>query len=179
MPFALSLCAAATMPSFQDPSVLVRIWNDLTPLAAVGWVVFIGVVPGVCEEVFFRGFMQRHLLKAWKPTTSIVVTSVLFGLMHIDPQAIALATMLGLWLGFVAWRTGSILPTIAMHAMVNSGWNAAQIIARKSELPPQQAWAAVAVVAAVSLVCFFFAVPIFTSRRARPGRETHQPALAS
>ena len=45
------------------------------------------------------------------------------------PSAIALAFPLGIWLGVLAWRTGSIWPSIVCHAAINSGWNALQILA--------------------------------------------------
>lgn len=167
VPLILAGLAAASMPTFRDPGLLLSIWKGLTPLAAVGWVVLIGVVPGVCEEVFFRGFMQRQLMKAWSPWTAIVVTSVLFGLLHIDPQAIAMATVLGVWLGWVAWRTGSIVPCIAMHTLVNSGWNALQIVVQQSEVPERQQWIALGVYGVVSLVCFVVAVAMLRGQGAR------------
>jgi len=49
-----------------------------------------------------------------------VVSSVLFGMVHLEPSAVVYATLAGLVLGAVALKTGSTLASIAMHAGVNA-----------------------------------------------------------
>ena len=83
-------------------------------------VVTIGVVAGAAEEVFFRGYMQSMLRERWRPWLAILVTSACFGALHLDIVHSPLATLLGVYLGFVAERTGSALPAVACH-VVNNG----------------------------------------------------------
>jgi membrane protease YdiL (CAAX protease family) len=100
---------------------------DLAALhAQLGWttgilfVAFLGIVPGLVEELFFRGYMQRRLLLRWPAWAAILVTSLAFAAVHIDLSWVAFALPIGVWLGVVAWRTGSIWPAVVSHMTVNS-----------------------------------------------------------
>jgi len=83
-------------------------------------VVVIGVLAGSAEEVFFRGYMQTRLRERWPAATAVVVTSVAFGLLHLEWIHAALALGLGLWLGFVTERAGSALPAVTAHVINNT-----------------------------------------------------------
>lgn len=73
------------------------------------------------EELLFRGAIQGHLLKIWKnPVWPIVVSSLLFGIVHGNPAQIPFAFVLGLALGWMYYLTGSIIPSILMH-FINNG----------------------------------------------------------
>jgi membrane protease YdiL (CAAX protease family) len=78
------------------------------------------VLPGICEEVLVRGVVQRTLAGVWPAWAAIGASSVLFALLHIDPQHVAMVASLGLWWGYVAWRTGSTWPTIGLHMLNNA-----------------------------------------------------------
>jgi uncharacterized protein len=75
---------------------------------------------GLAEELFFRGFMQARLLRAWPPAAAIATASVTFGIMHMDPVHSPVAGLLGLYLGWIAWRAGSIVPAIVAHVVNNA-----------------------------------------------------------
>lgn len=75
----------------------------------------LAVLPGTCEELLFRGFLQNRLLRVWPAWTAIGLSSLIFAAAHFDPQHIILVIPLGIWLGVIAWKTGSILPAIAGH----------------------------------------------------------------
>jgi sodium transport system permease protein len=93
-----------------------------------GWllVLAIGVTPGVCEELFFRGFLFSALQRQLPSWGTLVVTSLLFGLFHlVTPSMLATerllpTTFLGFVLGWVSLRTGSVLPGILIHSIHNS-----------------------------------------------------------
>jgi membrane protease YdiL (CAAX protease family) len=72
----------------------------------------------------FRGYMQQRLVDRWGPAIGIVVTSIVFGIVHVMPHSIAAAMPLGFWFGYVAWRSGSIFPAMLCHFFVNAGLNA-------------------------------------------------------
>ncbi len=87
--------------------------------------VFFALVPGVCEELLFRGYMQTRLMQCWGRTprgtfAAIAITSALFGVVHGDPKWMVVAWILGMWMGFVAWRTGAIWTSMICHAANNS-----------------------------------------------------------
>lgn len=97
--------------------------NAVVELDGVQTVLFllgIVVLAPLCEEVFFRGFMQRAY-EAYGSTASWIITGLLFGAMHVlnGMTAMVPATLLGLVLGYIACVTGSIWPAIGMHAMNN------------------------------------------------------------
>ena len=113
--------AVAVAKVIPADDMLERLFDGMTVDSAIVFVILIGVVPGIVEEVLFRGYMQRRLVKRWGAVTGITVTSILFALVHGAPPAIAAALPLGFWFGYLAWRRGSILPGIMCHLFVISG----------------------------------------------------------
>ena len=89
-------------------------------------VLMLGVIPAFCEECFFRGFLLRSLMKHQSPWNAILVTALCFGVFHILAASVIsldrfMPTMLmGLVLGFVCWKTGSIIPSIILHCIHNT-----------------------------------------------------------
>jgi membrane protease YdiL (CAAX protease family) len=93
-------------------------------MIAAGFMV-ICVAP-VAEEFFFRGFFYRALRSRWSPLAAAAIDGLLFGVIHYDftgADALLILPPLGV-LGFIFClvyeRTGSIYPTIAMHAFNNA-----------------------------------------------------------
>jgi sodium transport system permease protein len=80
----------------------------------------IAVLPAVCEELAFRGFVLSGLRHVGHKWTAIVISSVFFAATHAIFQQSLVAFALGLVLGFVAIQTGSILPAILFHITHNS-----------------------------------------------------------
>lgn len=149
VPFALAILAAsgvARVTGAADANPLMRMWSEGSRGASAAWVLCIALVPGIVEECFFRGFVQRTLLRAWRPAQAIAVTSVLFGLAHVEAPAVVFAALIGAWLGIVAWRTGSVALSIAMHVLLNGAWTAVQMLAARSSIGAAT-WNVVAVVA--------------------------------
>lgn len=136
------LCAvlASNVRQFlpEDP-MLELVVGRLTWTSVVPFVLFISLTPGFAEEAFFRGYLQRRLLLRWPPRTAILVSAALFGLLHFEPHLIVFAFTLGLWLGVLAWRTGSIWPGILAHVVWNAGsvsWSAGEHLLELPENPP-------------------------------------------
>ncbi len=82
------------------------------------------VVPALAEEWFFRGFLFASLRSALGPRATVVTSALLFGLFHLVADAFALerllpSTVLGLVLGWVAYRSGSVVPGMVLHACHN------------------------------------------------------------
>jgi ABC-2 type transport system permease protein/sodium transport system permease protein len=89
-------------------------------------VVTLGIVPGICEELFFRGFLLTALRTVLTPAKSIVTSAALFGLFHVVTANVFAewrflpSTFLGLVLGWVCVRAGSVVPGMVLHALHNS-----------------------------------------------------------
>jgi ABC-2 type transport system permease protein/sodium transport system permease protein len=93
------------------------------PLPAV--LLALAVAPAVFEEGFFRGYLFAALRSVGNAGAAIVVSAVVFGLFHaIVPNPLASerllsSTLTGLVLGWVRWRTGSVLPGTLLHLCHN------------------------------------------------------------
>lgn len=79
------------------------------------------LIAPIVEEMMFRGAIQGYLMRrcsnAW---TGIIITAVVFGAIHMNPQQAVYATMLGIIFGWIYYRTRSLLPVIAGHVLNNS-----------------------------------------------------------
>ena len=76
----------------------------------------------LAEELVFRGAILRALL-AWKPANHwamIAVSALLFALVHMNPAQMPHAFLMGLLLGWMYYRTGSIVPGVAFHWINNT-----------------------------------------------------------
>jgi membrane protease YdiL (CAAX protease family) len=88
----------------------------------------IGLLAPFCEELVFRGAVLRSLLEWSKQKsgwlnnhwTMIAISAILFALIHFNPAQMPHAFLIGLLLGWLYYRTGSILPGIALHWTNNS-----------------------------------------------------------
>ncbi len=81
--------------------------------------VSLGLVPGITEEILFRGLVQRALTRRLGRLAGIVLAAALFAVAHADPAQSAAAFFLGLYLGAVAELAGSTRPAIVCHVANN------------------------------------------------------------
>jgi len=81
--------------------------------------VALALVPGICEEILFRGYAQRQFERASGPVAGILLSGGLFGLYHLRPSQLLPLAALGLYLAYLTWRTGSLWPAIVVHAFHN------------------------------------------------------------
>lgn len=92
------------------------------------------VVAPLCEELMFRGYVQRAYERR-SITIGVLVGGLIFALYHLRFQGLAAITPVALALAVIAWRTRSIVPTIALHAAYNA--IATVILVATSFLPMQ------------------------------------------
>lgn len=99
------------------------------------------IVPALCEEWFFRGMLLRSLAKASRPLWGIAASAVAFGAFHtLSGSVVAFdrlipTTMMGLMLGWIATRTGSIWPGILLHMCHNASATLLARWATEGKLP--------------------------------------------
>ena len=75
----------------------------------------------IAEEVLFRGAIQGHLLsEGWNPWRAIFISAALFSLVHGNPVQMLAAFPMGVVLGWIAWRTGSIVLPVILHVVNNT-----------------------------------------------------------
>ena len=83
-------------------------------------IILVGIIGPAAEEIFFRGYVLPGLIKRFGVGRSLLLSSFIFGLFHIDPGAIVPTFALGLALGWVYLKTGSIWPAIFAHGLHNT-----------------------------------------------------------
>lgn len=81
----------------------------------------VGLLAPLAEEMVFRGAILRSLLQ-WKsnPWIGIVVSALLFAMIHMNPAQMPHAFLIGLLLGWMYWRTDSIVPGVVYHWVNNT-----------------------------------------------------------
>ena len=73
----------------------------------------------VLEELIFRGIMLDGLLRIYSPTKAVIVSSLLFGLIHLNPAQFVGGALVGCFMGWVYVHTRSVMATILIHASFN------------------------------------------------------------
>jgi sodium transport system permease protein len=99
------------------------------------------LVPAVFEEIAFRGFILSGAQAVKNQWLAILITSFFFGAAHAVFQQSLMTFFVGMVLGFLAVRTGSLLPCIAYHAVHNSMTVLSAKLAERG-LPSQFTWLA-------------------------------------
>lgn len=85
------------------------------------WIALVVAAPAF-EEVFFRGFLFQGLQHSRiGPIGAVILTSIIFGFIHFqyDLYGMATAFAIGLLLGTARWKTDSLYPPAAVHALIN------------------------------------------------------------
>lgn len=82
-------------------------------------IIAIVIVGPVLEEMLFRGAITTELLKHYSPKVAIVLSALMFGVFHINPAQILTATLMGLLLAWLFYRTRSLMPGILVHILNN------------------------------------------------------------
>jgi len=119
------LCSEVlTVLGWQAPAqllhVLVRIQLITDPTSALVVVFAVIIIPAVCEEVFFRGFVFTGLRYHHGPATAIIGSALLFAAAHLNPWQFPALLFLGLFLGALVHWTHSLYPSLLGHAAINS-----------------------------------------------------------
>ena len=109
---------------FPTPEYILDLNYLLKPESFLGGVLlFIGVIilAPLGEEIIFRGFLQQTLEKQWKDVThAILLTALIFALIHMNPYWFIQIYFLGIILGFLAWKTKSIIAPLILHSLNNA-----------------------------------------------------------
>lgn len=101
-------------PSYQAFRIILM---RMVGAASIPVALYLALISAVGEELLFRGAMQ--------PSFGLIATAILFGLLHIGPQGIVSiwtlwAVLSGLMLGWLGESTGSLIPPLVCHFIVNA-----------------------------------------------------------
>ncbi len=104
--------------SFGDTNDLVKQLTDSTTL--FGMVLVIALAPAISEEIIFRGVIGRGLTKRYGVWFGVIVTSILFGLVHVHPAHALAVIPMGIYIHIAYLASGSFLAPILVHLINNS-----------------------------------------------------------
>lgn len=107
------------VPSSPSLEYIAAAMNGLSPVALAVATLAIGIFPGIAEELLFRGYIQTRLCARWGMVRGITCTALMFGLIHFDLVQGTFAVIVGLFLGYMTERYGSIFPAMIAHATNN------------------------------------------------------------
>ncbi|MDR1156526.1 MAG: CPBP family intramembrane metalloprotease [Bacteroidales bacterium] len=79
------------------------------------------VAAPVFEELIFRGIILDGLLKQYSPMKSILLSALLFGIIHLNPWQFVTAVIIGVFAGWIYYKTRSLTLSVIIHATTNFG----------------------------------------------------------
>ena len=110
---------------------LQKMTEDKSMISGISGILYGCIFGPIAEEIGFRGILLGGLLKTrCRPWLAILISAIAFGLLHKFPLAFFGSIVFGIIVGWLYWRTGSIIPCIIVHIVNNSltaidstGWN--------------------------------------------------------
>ena len=84
-------------------------------------ILHIGIVPAICEEVMYRGYVQRSLEKSSGIWAAIIISGIMFGAYHLQVTNILPLSFLGIMLAYLTYISDSLIPAIVAHFVNNGG----------------------------------------------------------
>ncbi|WP_294628335.1 CPBP family intramembrane glutamic endopeptidase [uncultured Bacteroides sp.] len=100
------------------PNIMEESFNILQ--SGWGGLLAIAIVGPVIEELLFRGAVTKALLQQYAPRKAILISALLFGVFHLNPAQMLPAFCIGILLGWIYYKSGSLIPCIFMHILNNS-----------------------------------------------------------
>ncbi len=137
-----SLVGAEYKLGEQTIEMLMQFDSIIASAPIWGVLLVLALIPAVCEELVFRGFLFAGLQRDGGHVRAILLTSILFGLSHGVLQQTITASVIGMLLGWLAFRTGGVACTIVFHCVHNSiSMLLAAHSSRGSNVPSMMSWA--------------------------------------
>ncbi len=120
---SVAFSLALEISGYKDTGVLTKITEALSRASLPAFLlalVCLALGPAVGEELYFRGFVQSRLAARWGPAPAIAVSSVLFGVFHLDLKQGAFAILAGFLLGWLAHAARSTRASVVAHCANNA-----------------------------------------------------------
>ncbi|MEO1616002.1 MAG: ABC transporter permease subunit/CPBP intramembrane protease [Planctomycetota bacterium] len=165
----LSKLVSGLYPISEQAALAMKPFSD--QIAAAPWsstLLLMAVLPAVCEEIAFRGFIFGGLVRDRGRVRAVLVTALMFGISHGVLQQSICASIMGVVLGWITLRTGSLLPCIIIHLTNNalsvslsrissSSWEGARLFLTETDAGPayQPLWTLVGLAIAGTCLLYF------------------------
>jgi membrane protease YdiL (CAAX protease family) len=101
------------------PEFLKNVFLNMAKQSGLFSFLLMVIAAPIFEELIFRGIILDGLLKKYSPVTSILISSILFGLAHLNPWQFVAGFVIGIFAGWIYYKSRSLSLTIIIHASVN------------------------------------------------------------
>ena len=102
------------------PEWVVRLFLESMNVQGVFSFITIALAAPILEELIFRGIILDGFLKRYSSRKAIIMSSVLFGIVHLNPWQFVSAALLGMFIGWIYSKTHNLLLAILIHFVNNS-----------------------------------------------------------
>lgn len=162
-----------TYPISEQAMAAMKPFTEQISAAPWGTVlILMALVPAICEELAFRGFIFGGLVRQRGRLRAVIITALMFGISHGVLQQSIAATIMGVLLGWISLRTGSVLPGMLIHftnnalsvsleRIANSGWQGSVIFLKHAEDGPvyQPMWIVMSIGIGLTCMLYFATLP--------------------
>ncbi len=107
---------------------------DSVPVLLGNLLVF-ALIPAICEEIFFRGFLQQQLRRMMPDGAAIVLQALIFSFIHFQFYGFFARAFLGALLGYMVFRSGSLWVGIIGHFVFNGSSVLFAFLAAREGMP--------------------------------------------
>jgi len=105
--------------SLPMPEFMQKIFLEFANQNGVFSFISIVIAAPIIEELIFRGIILNGLLQRYSPVKSIILSSILFGIIHLNPWQFVSALIIGVFSGWVYYRTRKLSLSILIHLVNN------------------------------------------------------------
>lgn len=104
----------------EEQGLVPESWDSSRAGAFLANFAVIAVVAPIVEETTYRGLGFAALAASFGPVAAVLATGVAFGLSHGLVVALPVLSLFGVILAWLRWKTASLYPPIALHAVFNA-----------------------------------------------------------
>lgn len=109
---------AAGFPSEGDEASQVVV-DIVQSNGVINALLIVALTPAICEEFLFRGILL-NASKGWKTFSAIALNGLLFGALHMSIANMPALTLMGAYMAYIVWKSGSIFHSVLVHFINNS-----------------------------------------------------------
>ena len=106
------------MSLFPMPEFMKKIFEEMLSFSVLGFLLVCVAAP-LLEEILCRGIFLRSFLENYSSKKAIVWSAIIFALLHMNPWQAIPAFVVGYFMGWLFYKTKSLLPSIVVHFLNN------------------------------------------------------------
>lgn len=104
----------------QNPLIPFLAPSGFSWLGFVSMLILGGLAAPFAEELFFRGVLYTWLRGRWGVWAAVIISSLIFGVLHGEPAQAIAAILMGVLMAWVFEKSRSLWPSVIIHATINS-----------------------------------------------------------